>query len=144
MTLSVICLVAMILAIVSGQDPFLGIGLWSYAIGVAGLVFAQGVAAISVIGFFWKDRRGYSVWHVVVAPVLGAVGLLAAFVVIATHFDLVSGVEGPINWVMLACVPIIFLGGIAVGLVMKRRAPARYAALTQSVTVLPAEELEVV
>ncbi|KHK96069.1 amino acid permease [Microbacterium mangrovi] len=143
-TLSVICLIAMILAIVSGQDPFLGIGLWSYAIGVAGLVFAQGVAAISVIGFFWKDRRGYSVWHVVVAPVLGAVGLLAAFVVIATHFDLVSGVEGPINQGMLACVPIIFVGGIVVGLVMKRRAPARYAALTQSVTVLPAEELEVV
>lgn len=142
-TLSVICLIAMILAIVSGTDPFLGIGLWSYAIGVAGLVFAQGVAAVSVIGFFWKDRRGYSFWHVV-APVLGAAGLLAAFVVIATHFDLVSGVEGPINWVMLACVPLIFLGGIVVGLVMRRRAPARYAALTQSVTVLPAEELEVV
>jgi len=139
LTLTVICLVAMVWSALSGTDPFLGIGLWSYAIGVAGLVFSQGIAAISVIGFFWKDRRGHGVWQVLVAPILGALGLLTAFVVIATNFDLVSGVEGPINWVMLACVPIVFGGGVVVGLVMRHRAPARYAALTQSVTVVGVE-----
>lgn len=55
------------------------------------------------------------------------------------NFDLVSGVEGPVNWVMIACVPVIFIGGILVGLIMRRRAPERYAALTQSVTVVAVE-----
>lgn len=142
LTLTAISVVAMLVAIVSGADPFLGIGLWSYAIGVAGLVFSQGVAAISVVGFFWKDRRGHGVWQVVVAPILGAIGLLTAFIVIATHFDLVSGVTGPANGIMLACVPIVFLAGVVVAMVMKRRSPEKYAALTQSVRVIPAEETE--
>ncbi|MFJ3958206.1 APC family permease [Arthrobacter sp. NPDC090010] len=142
-SLTVLSVVAIIVAAALGSDPFLGVGLWSYAIGVAGLVFSQGVAAVSVIGFFWKDRRGYGVWRVVVAPILGAAGLLSAFVLIVTHFDLVSGVEGPVNWLMIACVPIVFGAGIVVGLVMRRRAPERYAALTQSVKIVtrtPEEE----
>ena len=140
--LTAISLLAMVIGAVSGADPFLGIGLWSYAIGVAGLIFSQGVAAVSVIGFFWRDRRGYGVWRVVVAPILGAIGLLTAFTVIVTHFDLVSGVEGGINWIMIACVPVVFLFGVGVGLVMKRRAPRRYAALTQSVRVIAVDEVE--
>ncbi|MFT4231702.1 MAG: APC family permease [Leucobacter sp.] len=138
-SLTAITLIAIVIGGLSGTDPFLGIGLWSYAIGVAGLVFSQGVAAVSVVGFFWKDRRGYGVWHVVIAPVLGALGLLTAFLVIATHFDIVSGVEGPVNWAMLACVPLIFAAGIVVAVVIRKRSPERYAALTQSVGVVAAE-----
>ena len=140
LTLTVICLVSMLIAIITGSDPFMGIGLWSYAIGVAGLIFSQGVAAVSVIGFFWKDRRGYGIWRVIVAPVAGATGLIAAFIVIVTNFDLVSGVEGPINALLLVCVPIVFGSGIVLGIVMKRRNPDRYAALTQSVSVVSLEE----
>lgn len=131
-----ISFVALLVGAVTGSDPFLGIGLWSYAIGVAGLIFAQGVAAVSVIGFFWKDRRGYGFLRVIVAPILGAIGLLTAFIVIVTHFDLVSGVEGPVNGIMILCVPVVFLGGVVLGLVMKRRSPERYAALTRSVRII--------
>ncbi|MCD5344874.1 APC family permease [Agromyces sp. S2-1-8] len=139
-TLTAICLIAVLVGALSGADPFLGLGLWTYAIGVAGLIFAQGVAAVSVIGFFWKDRRGHGVWRVLVAPVLGAVGLLVAFVVIITNFDLVSGFTDPVvNWALIGCVPAVFVIGIVVGLVMKRRSPERYAALTRSVTVVAPE-----
>lgn len=140
LTLTVVCLAVMVVSALSGTDPFMGIGLWSYAIGVAGLIFAQGVAAVSVIGFFWKDRRGHSLWTVLIAPILGALGLLTAFVVIALNFDLVSGMEGPVNAVLLACVPLVFGAGIAVGIVMRRRSPERYAALTQTVRVVASDE----
>ena len=95
---------------------------------------------MSVIGFFRRDRRGHGVWTVLVAPVLGAVGLLTAFAVIATNFELVSGMSGPINGILLATVPLVFAIGITVGIVMRRRSPERYAALTQSVRVVPADE----
>lgn len=132
LSLTVISFLPIIVAALLGADPFLGIGLWTYAIGVAGLIFAQGIAAVSVIGFFAKDRRGYPVWRVLVAPVLGALGLLTAFAVIVLNFDLVSGTEGPVNGVMIASIPVIFGFGIGVGLVMRRRAPERYAALGRS------------
>ncbi|UOQ90507.1 APC family permease [Agromyces endophyticus] len=143
-TLTVLCVLAVLAGALSGADPFLGLGLWTYAIGVAGLIFAQGVAAVSVIGFFWKDRRGFGVWRVLVAPVLGAVGLLVAFIVIVANFDLVSGFTDPVvNWALIGCVPVVFIAGIVIGLVMKRRSPERYAALTQSVTVVEPENVEV-
>lgn len=139
-TLTAISLLAILAAALADADPFLGLGLWTYAIGVAGLIFAQGVAAVSVIGFFRRDRRGYGVWRVLVAPVLGAVGLLTAFVVIVSNFELVSGFTDPVvNGILIATVPAVFLFGVAVGLVMKRRSPQRYAALTQSVEVIPSE-----
>ncbi|HEY1106641.1 MAG TPA: hypothetical protein VGE78_10880 [Agromyces sp.] len=142
--LTVLCLLAVLAGALSGADPFLGLGLWTYAIGVAGLIFAQGVAAVSVIGFFWKDRRGFGVWRVLVAPVLGAVGLLVAFIVIVANFDLVSGFTDPVvTWALIGCVPVVFIAGIVIGLVMKRRSPERYAALTQSVTVVEPENVEV-
>ncbi|GAT72000.1 amino acid transporter [Microbacterium sp. HM58-2] len=140
LTLTVVCLVAIVVAALAGADPFTGLGLWAYAIGTAGLIFAQGVAAISVIGFFRRDRRGHGVWTVLIAPVLGAIGLLTAFVVIAANFELVSGMTGPVNGILLATVPLVFAAGIAVGIVMRRRSPERYAALTQSIRVVASDE----
>ncbi|WP_164232757.1 APC family permease [Microbacterium hydrocarbonoxydans] len=140
LTLTVVCLVAIVVAALAGADPFTGLGLWAYAIGTAGLIFAQGVAAISVIGFFRRDRRGHGVWTVLIAPVLGAIGLLTAFIVIAANFELVSGMTGPVNGILLATVPLVFAAGITVGIVMRRRSPERYAALTQSIRVVASDE----
>lgn len=128
--LSALCLVAVVICIVTGADPFLQLAIWTYATGVAGLVFAQAVAAISVVGFFARDRRGHSLFRVLVAPALGALGLLAGLTLIATNFDVVTGMEGAVNWILLLPTPILFLGGIVAGLVMRRRAPGHYAALT--------------
>ncbi|MGJ8522564.1 hypothetical protein R84981_001252 [Carnimonas sp. R-84981] len=129
--LSMVSLISIISGVLDKADPLLGLGLCSYAIGVVGLIFAQGVAAVSVIGFFWKDRRSYSVCRVLVAPILGAIGLISAFLVIIFHFDLVSGTEGGWNWVMISVVPIVFILGIIVGLLLKRYHPKHYSELTR-------------
>ena len=76
LTLSVISLVAVIVAIAVNADPFLGLALWTYATGVQGLVFAQACAAVAVFWYFIKDRRGHSLWRVTIAPAIGAVGLI--------------------------------------------------------------------
>ena len=130
LVMSVVALLAIIAAIAFGVDPFLGFALPVYSLGVAGLVFAQAVAAIAVVGFFLRDRRGHSVWRVVVAPALGALGLIAAFVLIAVHFDLVSGVTGPVNAALIAPTPLLFVAGVVTGLVLRARDPRHYAELT--------------
>jgi amino acid transporter len=103
------------------HDVYMGLALWTYAVGVQGLVFAQAMAAISVVVFFLRDRRGHTWWRSVIAPALGAVGLTIGFILIITHFDITSGMEGWINWVLIAPTPVLFVGGFVVSAVLKRR-----------------------
>lgn len=137
LVMSLLSFAAIALTVISGADPFLGFALPSYSIGVVGLVFAQAVAAIAVVGFFLRDRRGHSVWRVFVAPTLGAAGLLAGLVLIALNFDLVTGLEGGVNLALLAPTPLLFAAGVIVGLTLRRRRPQHYAELT---TLVPDEE----
>ncbi|MFV0425403.1 MAG: APC family permease [Beutenbergiaceae bacterium] len=131
--LSAIAAVIVICAAVLGADPYLQLAIWTYAVGVAGLVFAQAVAAISVVGFFSKDRRGHSLFRVLIAPTLGALGLITGFILIVLNFGVVSGLEGPINWILLAPTPILFIAGIVAGFMMKSNNPAKYDSLMQSI-----------
>jgi vacuolar-type H+-ATPase subunit I/STV1 len=126
-----------VVALLLRADPFLGLAIWTYATGVQGLVFAQAVTAVAVVWYFVRDRRGHSVWRVVAAPAIGAIGLIIGYFLIVTNFEVVTGLEGPINQVLLLPTPILFIGGIVVGLVLKKRKPAYYASLTESVKVVP-------
>lgn len=99
--LSAFSALGVLVAIAVQADPFLGLALWTYATGVQGVVFAQAITAIAVVWYFIKDRRGYSVWRVIAAPTLGAAGLIAGFILIVTNFEVVTGLECPINQLLL-------------------------------------------
>ncbi|WP_438854636.1 APC family permease [Agromyces sp. M3QZ16-3] len=130
-TIAAIAVVAILIAWATGADPLLQLGIWAYAAGVAGLVFAQAVAAVSVVGFFAKDRRGHGWFRVIGAPVLGAAGLIAGFLLIALNFQYVSGLDGLPNLLLLLPTPVLFVAGIVWGLVLRRRNPAQYAELAE-------------
>ncbi|WP_158588295.1 amino acid permease [Galactobacter valiniphilus] len=66
--ISVLAVAALVVAALTIADPYLGLALWTYATGVQGLVFSQAVAAIAVVAYFARDRRGHSLWRVLVAP----------------------------------------------------------------------------
>lgn len=134
LVLSAIALVAIVIAMTTGADPFLQLAIWTYATGVAGIVFAQAAGAVSVVGFFARDRRGHSVWRVLVAPGLGAIGLIVGFALIAVNFDIVTEMEGAVNWLLLLPTPVLFVAGIVTGFVIRARAPRRYAELTTDAT----------
>lgn len=142
LTLSIVAAIAIGLAAVLGADPYLQLAIWTYAVGVAGIVFAQAVASLSVVAFFAKDRRGHSVWRVSVAPVLGALGLATAFTLIVANFEVVSGMTGWVNWLMILPTPILFIAGIVAGLALKRRSPETYAGLTQSIPIVEQEHTQ--
>lgn len=129
--LTVIVVLAVGGAIATGLDPYLELGIWTYAAGVVGIVAAQAACALAVCAFFAGDRRGHSRWRVSVAPGLGAAGLAAGVYLIVTNFEVVSGHAGWQNWLMLAPTPVLLLVGVVIGLRMRRRHPARYSALAR-------------
>ncbi|BDZ54231.1 hypothetical protein GCM10025870_13040 [Agromyces marinus] len=128
-----IAVVAILIAWAAGADPILQLGIWAYGTGVAGLVFAQSVAAIAVIGFFARDRRGHGLFRVVIAPVLGAAGLITGFLLIVFNFEFVTGLDPVANLILLLPTPILFIVGIVWGLVIRRRDPRQYERLAEPI-----------
>lgn len=122
-----------------GADPYLQLLLWVNSPGIIGIVVLQAMAAGAVLAFFWKDRRGHSVWRVVVAPI-AAVGLLAmAAYLIATQMELLTAAGPVTNGILVALTPICLATGYLVGARLQRRSPELYAGL--GTTDVDADEL---
>ncbi|MGJ9423616.1 APC family permease [Aeromicrobium sp. CF3.5] len=110
--LSVITFAVVIIAMLAGLDPYLELGTWLYASGVIGVVAAQALCSVAVVMFFLSDRRGHGVARVLVAPLLGFVGLAAALYLMASNFSLLSGYTDFVpNALMIGAMPAVFVIG---------------------------------
>ncbi|GAA0219984.1 APC family permease [Actinomadura nitritigenes] len=81
----------------AGQDPYLGMGISLYGLGVLGIVLLQAIAALSIVGFFLRHRRGESIWGAIAAPALGALGLAAGLVLMIVNYPTLTGSD--LTWV---------------------------------------------
>jgi amino acid transporter len=121
LTLSAVTFVVVVIAMIAGLDPYLELGTWLYASGVIGIVAAQAICALAVVVFFLRDRRGHNVLRVLVAPLLGFVGLVGALILMANNFSLISGYTAFLpNAIMIGGMPLC----LVIGAVLYRlRAP---------------------
>ncbi|SAK87420.1 amino acid permease [Caballeronia hypogeia] len=112
-----------------GIDPLLGVLPWSSVVASVGIVAVQGFASIAVLGFFWKNARGVSVWQRIVAPALASIGLFFCLWQIITHVDVLSGSESPVGrlvpWMTLS----VAIFGACFALWLRRSKPMLYANL---------------
>lgn len=131
LALSVIVALVFLASIAVGADPYTQTALWSYSAGVIGLVFVQAMAACSVVAYFRNDTQGYSRLRVIVAPALGALALFVGVFLIVSNFDVITGLHGLPNWLMIGPTPVLFILGIIAGLIIKRRNPRRYNKLNE-------------
>lgn len=121
MTLSVITFVVVIIAMVAGLDPYLELGTWLYASGIIGVVAAQALCAIAVVMFFRRDRRGHSAARVIVAPLLGFIGLVGALYLMASNFSYLSGYTDFLpNALMIGAMPAVFVLGAVLHRIRQR------------------------
>lgn len=116
-------------AAVAGADPYLVVFLWSAAPGVLGILLLEGIAAIAIVAFFLRDRHGHSVWRVLVAPVLAAIGLFVFVGLSVSQLELLTAAEPFVNALLLIPIPLALVAGIVIALVLRARRPERYAAL---------------
>ncbi len=125
----VLALVVVTAFVGAGADPYLQLLLWTNGSGIVGVIFCMLLCALAVIGFFWKDRHGHSVLRVIVAPLLGALGLAYALYLIISKFDVLTGATGLINVWWLIPIPILLAIGIVIALRVRAVNPAHYARL---------------
>lgn len=132
LTLSGFSAAGVLTAVIIKADPFLGLALWTYATGVQGLVFAQAVTSVAVVWYFLRNRRGHSLLRVTIAPILGAIGLIIGYTLIATNFEIVTGLNGVINVLLLLPTSLLFIGGIITSLIIRAKSPDYYEGLNQN------------
>jgi amino acid transporter len=116
--------------IAAGSDPYTVIFLWTNGTGIIGVMVLQALAALSVVAFFWKNRRGYGAGRVLVAPFSAFVLLAVIIVLVVANFELITGATGTVNALLILPVPLVFAVGVLLALRIRRRDPARYTRLT--------------
>ncbi|MEN0139795.1 MAG: amino acid transporter, partial [Rhodococcus sp. (in: high G+C Gram-positive bacteria)] len=113
----------------AGADPYLQLLLWVNTPGIVGIVVLQAMAAAAVLAFFWRDRRGHSVWRVVVAPAAALAMLIYATWLIVTQMDLLTAAGPTVNAILVAVTPASVVIGLVLGARLARRDPTRFAQL---------------
>lgn len=128
MVVSTVTVIGLVAAIIFKLDPYLQLGTWFYASGVLGVVAAQAVCALAVVAFFFRDRRGHSALRVIVAPLLGFLGLTGALILMVGNFSIISGYTAALpNTIMVGAMPAAFIVGMLLIWNQSRRATAGHA-----------------
>ncbi|WP_299559169.1 APC family permease [uncultured Mycolicibacterium sp.] len=113
--ISAVVAVSVAAAAVLGLDPAAQFYTWFAGTTTVGIVLLMLATSVAVLAFFARDRRGHSVWRVLVAPTLGLVGLAVALTLILGNLpDLVGG-SAVLGWVIVGLLAGAFVAGTVVG-----------------------------
>lgn len=133
-TTSVITLVVMVIFVFRGLDPVLNLFYWSSAVAVIAIVLVEILVSIAVIAYFRRSGVDTRIWHTMIAPVLAVIGLVLGLYLLMSRFALFAGTaaEGSdpttqpwalntLGWTLVLSPFVIFIIGIIVGTLRKRR-----------------------
>ncbi len=107
------------------------LGTWSPLLGVLGLLAIQALVCVAIIRYFRvKAPEAFSPWATLIAPVLGALAMVGAVVVLLINRTTLSGAGDAmfvraLPWVIAG----LFVIGVVTATVFRQRAPQRYAAI---------------
>lgn len=118
----------LVLYAVAGWDPLVQLFYWGSTSGGLGVLLLITLTSIAVLGFFARDRRGETLWHRVIAPLIATVILLVVAYLALDNLPTLFGVApgtGPAK-VIPAAFLLIFAAGTCWGLILHRTQPAVY------------------
>jgi len=101
----------------AGSDPFAAIYSWLAGIGTVGVLVLQAAVSIVVVVFFRRTRLDRRVWPTVIAPVLGAAGLIYGIVMSIQQFEMLTGTAAGVVGHLYWAIPIAAVVGLVVGVV---------------------------
>lgn len=115
-----ISLFAVLLTIALNGNPYLDLFILGSTPAVVGIPTLEIVSSIAIIAFFLKDRRGHSVWVVLVAPAVAAILLSAILWQIVSQLGLFTGRGIFINALLQGVVGAVFIMGFVAGTMRER------------------------
>lgn len=128
---TVLMLVAVALCAYFKADPMTVVLPIASAPSSLGIVAVQALAALAVVGFFWKNTRGASLWQRLIAPLLSFAGLAYALYLMMANMALLTGGDGPLNWIIPVVMVAVGVFGFGYALWLRRNRPALYQNLAR-------------
>lgn len=116
---------------ITNADPYRVFAASLIGMGTLGIVALQALASLSVVVFFWR-RRDRSWWSSFVAPLIGFIGLTAAFVLASVNYRTLTGSDNRIINLVPVLLIVVAIAGVAKGIHLKKHEPAIYAKLASS------------
>jgi predicted membrane protein len=131
---SALMLIGVLIAGYLDLNPLTQLAAIASAPASIGIVLVQLLTALAVIGFFFKDPKGASVWQRLISPALSAVALFGILWLMVGNIALLSG--GQSVWIDVA-IPLIVIAAGAIGLLyawwLKSNKPTVFSGLTKFV-----------
>ncbi|MDX2389425.1 MULTISPECIES: APC family permease [unclassified Streptomyces] len=126
---SVIAIVLVAAFWLTGQDPYIHLYTLLAILGTMAILIVQTLCSFAVIGYFRKNHPEDRHWFkTFTAPLLGGIAMSAVVVLLVVNMKTAAGLAADslvftlIPWI----VAVVFLGGLALGLYLKFKAPERY------------------
>ncbi len=109
-----------------GLDPYLDLFVVGSVPVAVSIPAMELLTALSILAFFWHDRRGVSLWEGKIAPAISAIALAVVVYYVLSNIPMFTGREGAINWILPAINLVVLALGISRALWMRRNRPAEY------------------
>ncbi|GAA2665627.1 APC family permease [Streptomyces vastus] len=104
------------------KDPVLTLFSWGSGVAVLGFMVLYLLTSVSVIAFFRRERLDTRPWNTLIAPALGALGIVGAIWLIVENFPtLIGGERSTAIWLQLA-VPAVLVAGVVAARLTRGRA----------------------
>ncbi|MGW0950119.1 APC family permease [Streptomyces sp. NPDC002623] len=108
-----------------GKDPVLTLFSWFSGVAVLGIMLLYFLTSVSVVVYFRRSRADTRPWNTLIAPVLGALGIIGAIWLIVENFTtLIGGDRTTAVWLQLTVPAVLLLGFVAARLTRDRRSVA--------------------
>lgn len=112
----------------AGMDPYQSGVPVLIGVGTLGIILLQALAGIAIVAYLSKRAHRTSVL-VLISAALGALGLLAASVLVSVNFSLLATVDLPwVHW-LPATYPAVILAGLGFAAWLRRNRPEEYSVL---------------
>jgi amino acid transporter len=125
-----------------GLDPVLQVFTWFAGVATLAIAILMGITSLAVIVYFARTKQDTRLWHTVIAPSLGFIGLIGSAVVIIAYFPIMVGdvdgagspVFGGVSIALLALIVVFPVVGLVQAAVLKRTRPAVYEGITEAIS----------
>jgi amino acid transporter len=124
---SLLAVSMIVLTVVLGVDPYLGLLLWGSALGLIGIIFLWTLCAAAIVLYMHRHGHLEALWSSTVAP-LGAFGVLVTILVLAlSNVSFLTAATPLVDRLLLGAGALAFGLGIGASLSMRYRHPDHYA-----------------
>ncbi|MBN3459736.1 APC family permease [Mycobacterium sp. DSM 3803] len=112
---------------IAGADPYTEVFVWATGIGSVGVIALQTLASVAIFAFFRRNNVDKRLWHTMIAPILGILGLGTMTAIAMDNFDLLVGSTSRLTIVAMSSLLVLaVLAGVCRALWLRNHAPESY------------------